>query len=1196
MASCERILLDADLEGLNQKERKSLIKSLDEFIAKRNKRPPKGFHTLNEDTKDLIKKLRDETRLKAEIRLNDALNNIIIHEQIMNRILSEGETNPIRRLLGFLEGEHGQRFSVDYQGKSNGGRMLTYFLNDLERSDLLEAFRDGTIEREIFQDLHELYKKHHAGLDVDMPKSVEDKNFKFSGNEQAREIAEIIFHYDKLSVDRLNLSNARVTLSPHRLINKAPDFMKIRALGKTQEEAFVAWKKLANKHFDLEAMLDLVPPEKHDDYLREIFHDYYNGINIKSHAGGDINFKFMNTTNLGRTVSTKNRIIYLDGSHSYEYLQEVGHKGYNIQAAVAFGLEHDGRNHALLENLGTNPEAMLMGVINEVKTRFKDRYKDLDKESDDLLRETGKNGIPQKILDSLEILNGNTRNPVNVNRAVIGASIRAIKNMSLLGFATVRSLNDIVTASFTAKKDGIPWATIMHELPMNFIKNFESPWLNIKADPAKRRIAALIGLGPRALVSDIVGKFGADDALPGFINKLQRNYFKANLLTYWNDAMKTSYSMMLSHHLGLEANKQTPMEEVQRLLRSFDISEDEWQLIRRTAKWEAEDGRWYLSPDRLDDTSRLTDDDLDALIRMEQGAVTEKRFGEATAEFNKRQVKLKEDIEELKEEIQKEKLKLSNEKITDEDRIKTNKRIKELGDIDKLKEEELKKTAPTLKEVSDSIQKYSDFLNEMELYNLDLRNKLVKHYRNKETAELMAVRFLSGMEGNKRDEFAREFQKYWDPAKKEWRARELQEHLDFMLKAKGEAQTPEADKIVDWKRFYSETDDSQMEFDFNKEEVKEAWGKFLTVMSEHQPHIDFIHRRIQRAWHEEADHLFKWTKRKTGIPEQDTIKPEWDPPALFKHGILSQKEEKAIWDKAAGLDEKLKVLRKNVSSEYAHFVFGGEDVKGISQADRDKKRHQLSSKLTTLFYDRNDHAVLIPGAREKRLMTQGQRAGSYIGEAVRFIGQFKTFPVTLMTKSIAQEMNGKNWTGPNRMDFLGSEHVQIAKFIAGMTAMGAVTTAATDFLKGKTIRDTFDPTSDEFLDFTTEIGRNNLVDAFVYGGGAGFYGDILAAPYGSHKHFSMVQNMLGPTISQLDDIKDVTWGILNGDKKAKKAYNLILQNTPYANIFYYKQALDYMILYQMQDIIDPGYHRRRRRQMHKDQGQDYRFGSRGFFQ
>ena len=1197
MASCANILLDADIAGLSEKERKSLIKSLDEFIAKRNKKPPKGFHLLNNDTKALIKRLRDESRLKAEIKLHDTLNNMLIQAHIMNKVMAEGEKNPLKKLLGFLEGSHGERFSVDYQGKSNGGRMLTYFLNDLEKSDLLEAFRNGTIEREIFQDLHELYKKHEMGLEgVDIPEG--DKGFKFSGNEQAMEIAKIIFHYDKLSVDRLNLSNAKVSLSPHRLINKAPDFLKIRALGKGEEGAFIAWKKLAHKHFNIEAMLDLVPPEKHDDYLREIFLDYYNGVNIRSHAGGDINFKFMSTSNLGRTVSTKNRIVYLDGNHAYEYLQEVGHKGYNIQAAIAFGLEHDGRNHALLENLGVNPEAMLESVVKEISARMKANVaSEFDKETQAMLRDLGRNGIPQKILDSLEVLNGNTRNPQNVNRAVIGASIRAVKNMSLLGFATVRSLNDLITASFTAKKDGIPWAMIMHELPANFIKNFEAPWLSMKADPAKRRIAALIGLGPRALVADIVGKFGADDALPGFINKLQRNYFKANLLTYWNDAMKTSYSMMLSHHLGLEAGKSTPIEEVQRLLRDFDISKDEWELIRRHARWKAEDGRWYLSPDRLDDIKTLTDDDIDALLRMEQGNITKKRFGEATEEFNARQDMLEEEIDTLKEKIQKEQLKLSSEEINAQERKDLSKRIKDLGDATKLKEKQLEETAPTLKEVSDSMQEYSNLLNDMEIYNLDIKNKLIRHYRNKDQAELMAKRFLSGMEVKERDEFAREFQQYWDPAKKQWKEHELRERLDFMIKAKGETPIDEADKIVDWKQFYPEADDSQMEFDFNEEEVKEAWGKFLTIMSKHPHHVDFIHKRIQKAWQKEADHLFKWTKKPRG--QGDSVRQEWDPPALFKHSILDPLEEEAIWTKATALDEKLEKLRAKVKTDYAHFVYGPSGgLKKISQAERDKKRNMMSSKLTTLFYDRNDHAVLIPGAREKRLMTQGQRAGSYIGEAVRFIGQFKTFPVTLMTKSIGQEMNGKNWFGPNRMDYFGSEHIQIAKFIAGMTAMGAVTTAATDFLKGKTTRDTFDPTriGDGFMDFTTEAGRSNLVDAFIYGGGAGFYGDILAAPYSSHKNFSYVLNQLGPTFSDLDDIVDITYGIFNGDKKAKKAYNFILQNTPYANVFYYKQALDYMILYQMQDLIDPGYHRRTRRRMKKEQLQENRFGSRGFFQ
>ena len=77
-------------------------------------------------------------------------------------------------------------------------------------------------------------------------------------------------------------------------------------------------------------------------------------------------------------------------------------------------------------------------------------------------------------------------------------------------------------------------------------------------------------------------------------------------------------------------------------------------------------------------------------------------------------------------------------------------------------------------------------------------------------------------------------------------------------------------------------------------------------------------------------------------------------------------------------------------------------------------------------------------------MTQGQRSGTILGEAVRFIGQFKTFPVTLMTKSLQQEMNGK------ALGELGaSEVMQLTKFIAGMTAMGAITTVATDFLRNK---------------------------------------------------------------------------------------------------------------------------------------------------
>ena len=221
-------------------------------------------------------------------------------------------------------------------------------------------------------------------------------------------------------------------------------------------------------------------------------------------------------------------------------------------------------------------------------------------------------------------------------------------------------------------------------------------------------------------------------------------------------------------------------------------------------------------------------------------------------------------------------------------------------------------------------------------------------------------------------------------------------------------------------------------------------------------------------------------------------------------------------------------------------------------------------------------------------MTQGARSGTILGEAVRFIGQFKTFPVTLMTKSIMDQTNGK--------PFSKAGLVEMSKFIAGMTAMGAITTVATDFLRNKTTRDTFDPTSSEFLDFTSEAGFKNLMDAFIYGGGAGFYGDVLAQPYGSGKNFSATKSLLGPTFSQYDDFMDVTLGVLNGDKKAKKAYNLFLQNLPYQNLFYGKTAFDYLLNYQMQDIMDPGYHYRQWSRMQQEKGQGFRNNPAGIFQ
>ena len=392
---------------------------------------------------------------------------------------------------------------------------------------------------------------------------------------------------------------------------------------------------------------------------------------------------------------------------------------------------------------------------------------------------------------------------------------------------------------------------------------------------------------------------------------------------------------------------------------------------------------------------------------------------------------------------------------------------------------------------------------------------------------------------------------------KDWRKNPRQKEFQFFSKLKKEGVTAEG---------------------------KRNLARLLNIVSESPYQTDIVHRLIGKSWGEEAEALFKGKWRKS--PEGPEV---WEPPLLFSKQQTTPKDFLQIFKDAERIEKRLNrdigKLGYDVETFRRSFVRVGEDFK---KQEVQAFRRQLTSKLETLYLDRNDHAVIIPGAREKSFLTLGTQSGTILGEAMRFIAQFKSFPVTILTKVLNEQVSGKGIIGNAHGRISPSEYKDVVKFLAGMTALGAVTSTATDWAKNKTTRDTWDPKSGAFMDFTSKQGWNNLVDAFVYGGGAGFYGDLLAAPYGSAKNFSAMKSLLGPTLGQYDDIMDVTLGVLNGDPKAKRAYTLLLSNTPGANLFYTRSALDYLFLYQLQDIIDPGYHRRAQRRMRRDTAQQYR--------
>ena len=126
------------------------------------------------------------------------------------------------------------------------------------------------------------------------------------------------------------------------------------------------------------------------------------------------------------------------------------------------------------------------------------------------------------------------------------------------------------------------------------------------------------------------------------------------------------------------------------------------------------------------------------------------------------------------------------------------------------------------------------------------------------------------------------------------------------------------------------------------------------------------------------------------------------------------------------------------------------------QIEKDKFKYSVSG----ILLDRSIYAVIEPDARVKGIMTQGTLAGTGIGEAIRFVGQFKAFPMSVMNKVLGREMayirKGK------RLGGLSTEagRAEIGRGIRGMAAlvitsgfMGYMAMTMKDLLKGKEPRD-----------------------------------------------------------------------------------------------------------------------------------------------
>jgi hypothetical protein len=238
-------------------------------------------------------------------------------------------------------------------------------------------------------------------------------------------------------------------------------------------------------------------------------------------------------------------------------------------------------------------------------------------------------------------------------------------------------------------------------------------------------------------------------------------------------------------------------------------------------------------------------------------------------------------------------------------------------------------------------------------------------------------------------------------------------------------------------------------------------------------------------------------------------------------------------------------------------------------------RRDLQLSVLRFVADETSYGVIETDAKTQRYMQWNRtlRPGSFSGEVVRMIMQFKGFPLAFIDRVGGRLLFGqrKGIGGWERAGHIGT-------FLAGMTIAGYAAMVAKDTLKGYwPPRDPADP--------------RTWLAALQQGGALGIYGDFL---FSSVNRFGggITETLAGPTLGTIADLVNVGLdardAALSGGEdmfSGAQAFSTGTALIPYGNIFYIKPALDYLWLNSMREALSPGYLKRQERNRMREYGQ-----------
>lgn len=270
----------------------------------------------------------------------------------------------------------------------------------------------------------------------------------------------------------------------------------------------------------------------------------------------------------------------------------------------------------------------------------------------------------------------------------------------------------------------------------------------------------------------------------------------------------------------------------------------------------------------------------------------------------------------------------------------------------------------------------------------------------------------------------------------------------------------------------------------------------------------------------------------------------------------------------------------------------GRPVNGRTLA---RKRQEIKDAIQGISSSVANFATTHPGARDRAVLNQGLQSGTVAREALNLATQFKTFPVSAIRNHLGREFYGYSasrlpLSEQFKLVFSGKTDGALSG-ISTLVGMGMFTGYATmamkDIIKGREPRIPNNP---------QEFAKISMA-ALAQSGALSIYGDFLFGEALSSNHGgSALASLLGPTASSFEQLTKIAGGLRSkalGDKAdiGSNLFNFVVNHTPGVsnayNVWWRKPIVDYLIMYRVKEMINPGSLRRMESNLLRDK--DIRF-------